>query len=57
MLTRIIAVALLMLTAAPVLASDAGFDRRNLAASQSASPQTKGSQTQPSACSCACRHG
>ncbi len=54
MLTRLIAVALLMLAAVPVLASDASYDQRNLAASSqtAASAQTKDSQPRTAACSC-----
>jgi hypothetical protein len=46
MLTRIIAVAFLMLAAAP--ASDASFDQRNLATSS----QSKDASPRPMACAC-----
>jgi hypothetical protein len=48
MLTRIIAVAFLMLAAAPVFASDASFDQRNLATSS----QSKDASPRPMACAC-----
>lgn len=51
MLTRIIAVAFLMLTAASVFASDVSFDQRSLATSS----QSKDATPRPTAC--ACHHG
>jgi len=48
MLTRIIAVAFLMLAAASVFASDASFDQRSLATSS----QSKDASPRPTACAC-----
>jgi len=52
MLTKIVAAALLMLTAAPVFASDASYDQRELAKSsqQESAPRAV-------ACACPCRRG
>jgi len=52
MLTRMIAAALLMLTAVPVFASDASYDQREAAAASQ-----KESAPRAVACACPCRHG
>jgi len=71
--TRLIAVALFMLTAGPTFASDVSSDRHARAASAplrhqaappaapaqvpSASSQASDARAHPAACECACHHG
>jgi len=52
MVKKLMAVAVLALTAVPVLASEATYDQRN----GTTLAQSKGSESRPAPCACGCPH-